>query len=233
MLGQDPGQHESIAHRCLVGEAGQRVQGFLWKLGIERSYVMVNAFLYSVYGQPDRQDVEQLLNATARYRKRWLDALLDGSDVTAVVAFGAIAEQAYLQWQRTASGKRFQGHFEPLTHPTMPDATSRPGSAAYKAAMQRLLEQWNAGLARLDAALGPERDRKRTLVPYGDQLQPDDRKQIPENDMPPAHRPGCARSSNGRPAKAPPPKPSAPRSRYASPPASAPGNSKPLPTRPA
>jgi uracil-DNA glycosylase len=28
VLGQDPGQHESIAHRCLVGEAGQRVQAF-------------------------------------------------------------------------------------------------------------------------------------------------------------------------------------------------------------
>ena len=47
-LGQDPGQHESIARRILVGEAGQRVQGFLAKLGIERSYAMVNAFLYSV-----------------------------------------------------------------------------------------------------------------------------------------------------------------------------------------
>jgi uracil-DNA glycosylase len=38
VLGQDPGQHESIARRILVGEAGQRVQGFLHKLGIERSY---------------------------------------------------------------------------------------------------------------------------------------------------------------------------------------------------
>jgi uracil-DNA glycosylase len=141
VLGQDPGQHESIAHRCLVGEAGQRVQGCLWKLGIERSYVIVNAFLYSVYGQPRREDVEQLLKQTARYRKRWLDALLDGTDVRAVVAFGAIAEQAFLAWQRTASGRRFQGHFEPLTHPTMPDATARPRSAGYQAAMRRLLEQ--------------------------------------------------------------------------------------------
>jgi hypothetical protein len=39
---------ESVVHRCLVGEAGQRVQGFLFKLGIERSYAMSNAFLYSV-----------------------------------------------------------------------------------------------------------------------------------------------------------------------------------------
>ena len=94
-----------------------------------------------------------------------------------------------MQWQRTASGKRFQGHFEPLTHPTMPDATSRPGSAAYRAAMQRLLEQWNGGLERLDAALGRERDRRRTLVSYGDELEPDDREQIPENDMPPGTPP--------------------------------------------
>ncbi|MBD0283370.1 MAG: uracil-DNA glycosylase, partial [Thermoleophilaceae bacterium] len=34
VLGQDPGQHECIARRILVGEAGQRVQGFLRKLGI-------------------------------------------------------------------------------------------------------------------------------------------------------------------------------------------------------
>jgi hypothetical protein len=37
--------------------------------------------------------------------------------------------------------------------------------------MRRLLEQWNAGLKRLDAELGRERDRRRMLVPYGDQLE--------------------------------------------------------------
>src|SRR5213083_1099827 len=51
VLGQDPAQHETIARRILVGEAGQRIQGFLAKLGIDRSYVMINTFLYAVYGQ--------------------------------------------------------------------------------------------------------------------------------------------------------------------------------------
>src|SRR3954466_415061 len=51
VLGQDPGAHEAFVRRILLGEAGQRVQGFLRKLGIERSYAMVNTFLYSVYGQ--------------------------------------------------------------------------------------------------------------------------------------------------------------------------------------
>ena len=50
LIGQDPAQHEAITRRILVGEAGQRTQGFLAKLGITRSYVMVNTYLYSVYG---------------------------------------------------------------------------------------------------------------------------------------------------------------------------------------
>jgi hypothetical protein len=55
--------------------------------------------------------------------------------------------------------------------------------------MRRLLDEWNAGLVRLDGAVGAQRDRRRTLVPYAEALQPDDRKQIPEQDMPPGTPP--------------------------------------------
>ena len=51
VLGQDPAAHESIARRILVGEAGQRVQGLLARAGVTTSYVMLNTFLYSVYGR--------------------------------------------------------------------------------------------------------------------------------------------------------------------------------------
>ena len=50
VIGQDPAQHETVVRRILVGEAGRRVQGFLAKLGITRSYVFINTYLYSVYG---------------------------------------------------------------------------------------------------------------------------------------------------------------------------------------
>jgi hypothetical protein len=46
VLGQDPAAHEAIARRLLAGRAGQRVQGFLRKLGIDTSYVILSAFLY-------------------------------------------------------------------------------------------------------------------------------------------------------------------------------------------
>ena len=45
VIGQDPAQHEAIARRILIGEAGHRVQGLLAKLGIDHSYTMVNTFL--------------------------------------------------------------------------------------------------------------------------------------------------------------------------------------------
>src|SRR5437899_1259577 len=45
IIGQDPAADENVARRILVGSAGQRVQGFLRKLGINKSYVMVNTFL--------------------------------------------------------------------------------------------------------------------------------------------------------------------------------------------
>lgn len=52
VIGQDPAAHETIARRVLCGHAGHRVQGFLHKAGIDRSYVIINAFAYSLY-QPD------------------------------------------------------------------------------------------------------------------------------------------------------------------------------------
>src|SRR6476659_5364036 len=75
VLGQDPAQHETILRRILVGEAGHRIQGFLWKLGIERSYVMVNTFVYSVFGQSGGSR-NRHNKKIAAYRNRWLAALL-------------------------------------------------------------------------------------------------------------------------------------------------------------
>jgi hypothetical protein len=169
VVGQDPGQHESIAHRILVGEAGQRVQGFLAKLGIERSYVMI---------EKHRDD-----EGIAAYRHRWLDALLVDSDVQAVISFGHLGREAFEQWQATPSGRQAQPIFKPLTHPTMPEASSR-GNAAKKAeATKKMLQEWNTALEDLDAEL-TRRDVRRQLVPYGDELLPEDRSPIPDFDLP-------------------------------------------------
>ena len=65
----------------------------------------------------------------------------------------------------------------------MPEAASKGDPAKRAEAMSTMLAAWNAALKRLDGALG-ERDADRPLVPYGDDLVPDDRAPIPAFDLP-------------------------------------------------
>ena len=102
VIGQDPAQHETVVRRILVGEAGRRVQGLLAKLGITRSYVFINTYLYSVYGSVKAKTRRnpKLID----YRNRWFDALLVGSQVEAVVALGQAADEAWQFWKAYACG---------------------------------------------------------------------------------------------------------------------------------
>lgn len=182
IVGQDPGQHESIARRILVGEAGQRVQGFLAKLGIERSYAMVNCYLYSVYGQAGG---ERHVNdeSIAVYRHRWLEALFTGTPPDAVVTFGHLGREAYEHWRQGPGAAHAAVHVESLPHPTMPEAASKGNAAKRAEAMRSMLATWNEALQRLDGAIG-SRDADRPLTPYGEDLLPEDRSPIPAFDLP-------------------------------------------------
>src|SRR4051794_4815807 len=112
VIGQDPATHETISRRILVGEAGQRVQGLLARLGITTSDVMVNTFLYSVFAQAGGAP-PAAVPAIGDYRPRWLDALLvppgpgvvdhngAGQRIPAVITLGTLAKGAYRQWADT------------------------------------------------------------------------------------------------------------------------------------
>lgn len=182
VIGQDPAQHEVITRRILVGAAGQRTQGLLAKLGIETSYVMVNTFLYSVYGQGGGErhaDDEQI----AAYRNRWLDALLAGGEVEAVVALGRLAARAFQAWQATPAGQGVEVAFEHITHPTAPESAAGGDPDRYAEAVAAMLRNWNGALERLAPAVRhPDVDRD--LVPYGETLTDADYAPIPERDLP-------------------------------------------------
>ncbi len=182
IIGQDPSHNESIVRRILVGEAGRRTQGFLAKLGIERSYVMVNTFLYSVYGQ---QGGERHKNdpAIAQYRNRWLDALMTGGKIEVVVALGALADEAWNIWNKTPMGKTANVAYAHITHPTQPDSSSKGNKTKLAAAMKAMLQNWNTALQKLHPAI-VHPDKKVPLVLYGDQLKAEERLNIPDCDIP-------------------------------------------------
>jgi hypothetical protein len=182
VIGQDPAQHEVVTRRILVGAAGQRTQGFLARLGIDTSYVMVNAFLYSVFGQGGGERHADDA-AIAAYRNRWLDALLVGGRVEAVVALGRLAGRAFEAWRETPSGRDVEVAFQRITHPTAPESSAGGDPERYAEAVRGMLANWNAGLEGLRPAIRhPDVDRD--LVPYGEALTDADYAAIPERDLP-------------------------------------------------
>ena len=182
VIGQDPATHETIVRRILVGEAGQRIQGFLAKLGITRSYVMVNAFLYSVLGQGGGERHKKDPNIAA-YRNKWLDKLIVDADVQAVVTLGRLAADAFDQWKDTPAGRDVDVAHAAITHPTFPESASAAGQLTKIEAFELLLENWNQGLQKL----APHITKPDVAVPfvrYGSKLEDDDLAPIPECDIP-------------------------------------------------
>src|SRR4029450_3004960 len=101
----------------------RRLQGFLAKLGVTTSYVIVNTYLYSVFGSvkaATRRDPRLV-----GYRNRWVDALLSGRRVEGVLALGDAANEAWQMWKSTPAGAALDVAFAPITHPTQPESSSK------------------------------------------------------------------------------------------------------------
>lgn len=181
-IGQDPAASEAIARRILVGAAGQRVQGFLGKLGIIRRYVLVNVFIYSIYsqagGERHRRDP-----AIIAYRNRWLDALLAPGKIQAVVAFGGLADDAWQAWRATPAGAASSIAYRHVKHPTWPESSSNGDADRLAQATRTLLLEWNAAIEALRPAI-TRKELKTPFVPYGDTWTDGDTPPIPEFDLP-------------------------------------------------
>jgi hypothetical protein len=158
VIGQDPAQHETVVRRILVGEAGRRVQGLLAKLGITRSYVFINTYVFSVYGsvKAKTRKAPNLID----YRNRWLNALL-----------------------ATPAAQSVNVAYAPVTHPTQPESSSKNDKTKLAVATKKLLQNWNAALQALSPSV-QHPDVPTPLVLYGESWADGDRVAIPESDFP-------------------------------------------------
>lgn len=193
VIGQDPAQHEAVVRRAMVGEAGRRLQGLLARLGIERRYVIVNAFLYSVYGSVKAATRRQ--PALVAYRHRWFDAVLAGGGVQAVVALGQAADEAWRMYLAAGAPGAAALAYAAVTHPTQPESASGGDRAALADATRRLLRNWSDAVMRLAPAV-TDPDVPVTPQPYGAAWADGDRRPIPAFDMP-AGLPAWMREQDG------------------------------------
>lgn len=167
IVGQDPAANELVGHRAFVGASGQRIQGFLRRLGIRRDYLMVNTYLYPVFGQ--------FLGALAQlsqdpailgFRNAFLDRIANRNPLEAVITVGRAAQDAVQRWPGAAAYA-----VQHITHP----------SAKNHAA---LLANWNQGLAALRPIVEPESGVPADDAIYGDDFTPEDHEPIPRRDLP-------------------------------------------------
>ena len=180
VVGQDPAAHEAVCRRILVGEAGQRTQGLLARLGITRSYVMVNTFPYSVFGQGGgTRHVDD--PAIVAYRHAWLDALAAGNDLDAIISLGQLADRACRAWLGTPAGKACPATYVTVLHPTYPESASASGRITKPAAMKRLVESWDAAVDALHPVV--RKDTPTRLRHFGPTVA-DDARAVPAADLP-------------------------------------------------
>lgn len=167
IVGQDPSTDEILAQRNLVGSAGQRVQRLLNKIGLKKSYVMFNTFLFGIKGQMDAvMNGAALEPAILNYRNGLFDMAAGASGLQAIISFGNGADLAIANWPaRPAGVPWFQ-----LTHPSAPDNI--------------VLPNWNAQLNALHAAVTPDSVALVDTTPYGAAFGVNDVTQIPRDDLP-------------------------------------------------
>ena len=192
-IASDPGPTERIAGRSLVGNAGQRVQGLLSKLGLTTSYVCLNAWAYAVH--PSRASAERVMldePAQLEWRNELYGAAT-GPDLQAIIAFGGMAHEALALW----SGRPSVDVRE-VPHPSSRDET-------------KLLDQWRAAVTDLRGIVTPDSDGSNTGQNYGAKFAEADYSPIPRLDLPfgaPAFlgddawvraKPGSAQNSVERP----------------------------------
>src|SRR5262249_28938915 len=180
VIGQDPAQNENVLRRILVGVAGQRTQGFLKKLGLTRSYVLINTFLYSVYGQASGQNNPDIVS----YRNRWIDAIFGTSQIEAVLTLGSLADGAWKKWKSAnLANPHHNLPYAHITHPTQPESASSGDPAKLPALTKALLKNWNDAIAILRPGIAHP-DIPPSGVPYGTTWQADDVAPIPSIDLP-------------------------------------------------
>jgi hypothetical protein len=144
--------------------------------------VLVNTFLYSVYGQTGGEAHKDDAGIVD-YRNDWLRAIFGANQIEAVLALGSLADDAWQKWKKTPVGQSYSPGYRHVTHPTEPESASGGDPAKLGAAIAAMLQNWNQALAVLHPLI-EHPDTPGPLVPYGDAFKRAERIEIPEYDVP-------------------------------------------------
>ena len=107
IIGQEGAQDESLSRRSFTGGTGARMQHVLNHLGVTRSYLFLNTFVYPIFGQYNGQLprlAQDPRSPIARHRSELFDYVLARNDLRLVVAVGVAAKQSVATWIQAHGG---------------------------------------------------------------------------------------------------------------------------------
>lgn len=178
-IASDPGPTECLpfVRRPLVGDSGQKTQGFLSKLGLTRSYVLVNAFAVALHPSKAAKAAELLRNNAALkdWRHGLYDRLLAGGAIQAVVAFGGNAHLAYDVWAASNADVRAVPVFK-LAHPAAVDRSGSGNDAG--------LRKWAQAVTALRGIVTPDPGGDPGAPNFGKYFTEVDYVRVPRWDLP-------------------------------------------------
>jgi uracil-DNA glycosylase len=108
VIGQEGGQDEALSHRSFTGSSGSRMQHFLNHIGINKSYLFLNTFVYSIFNQYSSTKVRWLAqnpdSPIQQQRQEILDYVIARNDVHLVIAVGTAAKETVATWVESHGG---------------------------------------------------------------------------------------------------------------------------------
>lgn len=112
VVGQEGAQDENVSNRAFTGSTGTRTQRFLNHLGIYRSYLFLNTFVYTIYGQladdPRFKWLEQGEESPiVEYRHKLFDHMLETNSQTVALfmGVGSGGKASLATWINARGGK--------------------------------------------------------------------------------------------------------------------------------
>jgi uracil-DNA glycosylase len=138
LVGQEGAQDESLSHRSFTGGTGSRMQHLLRHIGLDRSYLFLNSFVYPINGQyenPLRPLAQDPRSPIVIHRHRILNKAVVDGEVRLVIAVGRAAKESVATWIRSHGGTADPNRLDQATLGSLPARLQligvvHPGSAA-------------------------------------------------------------------------------------------------------
>ncbi len=158
VVGQEGAQDESLSHHSFTGGTGGRMQHFLGHLGINRSYLFLNTFVYPIFGQYDGLlpiIAQHPASPIAQHRNELFDYVVARNDLQLVIAVGRAAKESVASWVESHGGNADPNNLHladasvisPNLHVV---GVLHPGGAGKGGAVAAIISSFKSAINRVD-----------------------------------------------------------------------------------